>query len=117
MSRLAAAHRTGLRRRPVNSITKAGIAHWLGGLVSSGASASSVNRHLATLRPLLGYAVADGRVRSNPAMGIKPQRSAHSERGSAAENPETLFRSAASFEPVTGVEPATSSLQVRRSTN
>ena len=52
---------------PVASITKAGVARWVGALVATGASASSVNRYLATLRSILAFAVADGRIPSNPA--------------------------------------------------
>lgn len=66
--------------RPVASITKAAISHWLGGLVTSGVSGSSVNRYLATLRSILAFAVADGRISVNPAEGIKPPRGAHTRR-------------------------------------
>ena len=66
--------------RPVASITRAAIANWLGGLVSGGASASSVNRYLATLRSLLAFAVADGRITANPAEGLKPPSGAHTRR-------------------------------------
>jgi hypothetical protein len=50
---------------PVASITPAEIAHWVGGLVSGGISPSTASRYLATLRSILAYAVADGRVSSS----------------------------------------------------
>lgn len=58
---------------PVGSITSAEVSNWVGGLVSSGKAASSVTRYLATLRSILAYAVADGRIRINvAALAKKP---------------------------------------------
>lgn len=66
--------------RPVASITKAAIANGLGTLVTAGSSASSVNRYLATLRSLLGFAVADGRISTNPAESLKPPSGVYARR-------------------------------------
>jgi integrase len=59
---------------PVASITPAEIAHWVGGLVSGGISPSTASRYLATLRSILAYAVADGRVSQTPRRrsGLRP---------------------------------------------
>ncbi len=39
-----------------------------------------MNRYLATLRSILAFAVADGRIPSNPASGVKPPSGAHTRR-------------------------------------
>jgi integrase len=57
---------------PVNSITTAEVASWVGGLIGSGVAPSSAARYLATLRSILGYAVADGRIYVNVAAAVKP---------------------------------------------
>lgn len=57
---------------PVASLTSADIGQWMGDLVASGAAKSSTSRYLNTLRSILSYAVADGRIRTNPAVGVKP---------------------------------------------
>lgn len=56
---------------PVNSITKAEIASWVGGLVAGGLSTSTASRYLSVLRSLLAFAVADGRLHVNVAVGVK----------------------------------------------
>lgn len=58
-------------RSPIASITPAEISQWVGGLVASGRSPSTASRYLATLRSLLAFAVADGRVSSNPAAAVR----------------------------------------------
>ncbi len=58
-------------RFPVASITPAEVAQWVGALVSTGLSPSTASRYLATLRSLLAFAVADGRVSSNAAAGVR----------------------------------------------
>ena len=57
-------------RFPVASITAAEVGSWVGGLVETGYSASSVTRYLATLRSMLAFAIADGRITSNPAARV-----------------------------------------------
>src|SRR5215472_3775857 len=47
---------------PVASITAAEVSAWLGGLVARGLAPSTATRALATLRSILAFAVADGRV-------------------------------------------------------
>jgi integrase len=68
---------------PVASITKAAVARWVGALIANGASASSTNRYLATLRSIMAFAVADGRIQTNPAAGVKPPSGAHTRREGA----------------------------------
>lgn len=59
---------------PVASITAAEVARWMGGLIDSGKSPASAARYLATLRSILNYAVADGRVTINVAANVKRPR-------------------------------------------
>lgn len=56
---------------PIVSITQGEVASWAGSLVAGGLSAATANRYLATLRSLLAYAVADGRLHRNVAAGVK----------------------------------------------
>jgi integrase len=58
-------------RRPVASITAAEVSAWLGDLLRRGLARSTVTRALATLRSLLSFAVADGRVTVNVAAAAK----------------------------------------------
>ena len=67
-------------RKPVASITASEVSSWLGRLISSGASPSSVNRYLATLRSVLAHAVADQRVTTNVAASVKPPSGSHARR-------------------------------------
>ena len=67
-------------RRPVASITASEVSGWMGRLIGSGASPSSVRRYLATLRSVLAYAVADQRVTVNVAATVKPPSGSHSRR-------------------------------------
>ncbi|MGH3365665.1 MAG: phage integrase central domain-containing protein [Nocardioidaceae bacterium] len=57
---------------PVNSITTAEVASWVGGLVGNGVSPSSAARYLTTLRSILGYAISDGRIYVNVAAAVTP---------------------------------------------
>lgn len=54
---------------PLTSITRAQVSHWVGGLVEGGCSTSTANRYLSTLRSMLAFAVADGRLVRNVATG------------------------------------------------
>ena len=67
-------------RKPVASITASEVSSWMGRLISSGASPSSVNRYLATLRSVLAHAVADQRVTTNVAATVKPPSGSHARR-------------------------------------
>ncbi|MGB8384051.1 MAG: site-specific integrase [Dermatophilaceae bacterium] len=58
-------------RLPVASITPAQVEHWVGGLVGEGLSTSTANRYLSTLRSVLAFAIADGRIRRNPAGKVR----------------------------------------------
>lgn len=62
---------------PVASITPAEIAHWVGGLVAKGCSPSTASRYLATLRSILAFAVADGRVSLNAAASVRAPTAGH----------------------------------------
>jgi excisionase family DNA binding protein len=57
--------------RPVASITTADVSSWLGDLMRRGLARPTVTRGLATLRSLLSFAVADGRVTVNAAAVAK----------------------------------------------
>jgi integrase len=67
-------------RFPVASITPAEVAQWVGGLVASGLSPSTASRYLATLRSLLAFAVADGRITANPAASVRAPTTGRSRR-------------------------------------
>jgi integrase len=56
---------------PIASITVAQVSQWVGGLVAKGVANSTATRYLATLRSLLEFAVADGRVTRNAAAHVK----------------------------------------------
>jgi integrase len=55
----------------VASITTADVSSWLGDLMRRGLARSTATRALATLRSLLSFAVADGRVTVNAAAAAK----------------------------------------------
>jgi integrase len=59
------------RHRPVASITTAEVSTWMGELMARGLARSTVTRALATLRSLLAFAVADGRITVNAAAMAK----------------------------------------------
>lgn len=50
---------------PIASITEAQVSAWAGGLVAAGLSGSTASRYLSTLRSMLAFAVADGRLASS----------------------------------------------------
>src|SRR5262249_10654399 len=56
---------------PVASITSAEVSAWVGGLVARGLAPSTATRALATLRSILAFAVADGRVQHNVAASVR----------------------------------------------
>jgi integrase len=58
-------------RFPLVSITAAEVSSWVGGMVAAGRRPSSVTRYLATLRSILSYAIADGRITVNVAAAVK----------------------------------------------
>lgn len=65
---------------PLVSITSAEVASWVGGLVAKGRRPTSVTRYLNTLRSILAFAVADGRLTVDVAAAVKPPRGAQSKR-------------------------------------
>lgn len=56
---------------PVVAITAAEISAWVGGLVDRGLAPATATRALATLRSILAFAVADGRVHHNVAATVR----------------------------------------------
>jgi len=65
---------------PVASITAAEVSAWLGGLVARGLAPSTATRALATLRSILAFAVADGRVQQNVAAAVRRPTSGRARR-------------------------------------
>jgi integrase len=70
-----AAWRNYIERRfgnwPVASITAAEVSSWVGSLVARGLAPSTATRALATLRSVLAFAVADGRIQHNVAAEVR----------------------------------------------
>ena len=56
---------------PVAAITAAEVSAWVGGLVDRGLAPATATRALATLRSILAFAVADGRVPHNVAATVR----------------------------------------------
>ena len=56
---------------PVAAITTAEVSAWVGGLVDRGLAPATATRALATLRSVLAFAVADGRVSHNVAAAAR----------------------------------------------
>jgi integrase len=56
---------------PVAAITAAEVSAWVGGLVDRGLAPATATRALATLRSILAFAVADGRVQHNVAAAVR----------------------------------------------
>ena len=56
---------------PVAAITAAEVSAWVGGLVDRGLAPATATRALATLRSVLAFAVADGRVSHNVAAAAR----------------------------------------------
>ena len=71
---------------PVASITPAEVSSWVGSLVSRGLAPSTATRALATLRSLLAFAVADGRVHNNVAAMVRRPTSGRA-RGKGRHSP------------------------------
>jgi hypothetical protein len=65
---------------PVASITAAEVSNWVGSLVVRGLAPSTATRALATLRSILAFAVADGRVQHNVAAAARSPTSGHARR-------------------------------------
>ena len=65
---------------PVASITAAEVSSWVGSLVARGLAPSTATRALATLRSILAFAVADGRVQHNVAAAARNPTSGRARR-------------------------------------
>jgi integrase len=77
--------------RSVGEITQADVSAWLGKMADKGAAPSTRRRALATLRGVLGYAVADERIRLNPAAAVKAPKGGARREGQAL-TPQQLAR-------------------------
>ena len=56
---------------PVAAITAAEVSAWVGGLIDRGLAPATATRALATLRSILAFAVAGGRVQHNVAAAVR----------------------------------------------
>ncbi|TDU90400.1 site-specific recombinase XerD [Kribbella voronezhensis] len=65
---------------PLVSITAAEVSSWVGSQIAAGRRPSSVTRYLATLRSILNYAIADGRITVNVAALAKAPSGGQSRR-------------------------------------
>lgn len=65
---------------PVASITAAEVSGWVGSLIARGLAPSTATRALATLRSILAFAVADGRVQHNVAAAVRRPTSGQARR-------------------------------------
>ena len=65
---------------PVASITGAEVSAWVGSLVARGLAPSTATGALATLRSILAFAVADGRVQHNVAASVRRPTSGRARR-------------------------------------
>jgi integrase len=65
---------------PVAAITAAEVSAWVGGLVDRGLAPATATRALATLRSVLAFAVADGRVHHNVAATVRRPTSGRARR-------------------------------------
>jgi integrase len=83
-------------RRPVNTITRADIADWVGKLANAGKSASTVRHHYFVVRQILSQCVADGRLTVNPADHVKlpSERSAAGGTPGVVDDPDMFLTAA-----------------------
>jgi integrase len=75
---------------PVAAITAAEVSAWVGGLVARGLAPATATRALATLRSILAFAVADGRVPHNVAATVRRPTSGRVRREGQALTPAEL---------------------------
>ena len=91
---------------PVAAITAAEVSAWVGGLVDRGLSPATATRALATLRSILAFAVADGRVYHNVAAAVRRPTSGRIQReGQALTLDELQVLTAACAGPYRDVVP------------
>jgi integrase len=91
---------------PVASITSAEVSAWVGSLVARGLAPSTATRALATLRSILAFAVADGRVQHNVAASVRRPTSGRTRReGQALTLAEVHALTAACAGPYRDVVP------------
>ncbi len=82
--------------RPVNEITRADIADWVGKLSAAGKSASTVRHHYFVVRQVFSECVADGRLTVNPADYVKlpNERSAAGGTPGVVDDPDMFLTTA-----------------------
>jgi integrase len=100
--------------RPVNAITRADIADWVGKLSRAGKSASTVRHHYFVVRQVLSQAVADCRLAVNPADHVKlpSERSAQGGTPGVVDDPD-MFLTAAQVAALEAATPWPCSVMVR----
>jgi site-specific recombinase XerD len=72
---------------PVAAITAAEVSAWVGGLIARGLAPATATRALATLRSILAFAVADGRIPHNVAATVRRPTSGPRQAGGAGAYP------------------------------
>src|SRR5262249_41950487 len=91
---------------PIASITAAEGSAWVGGLVARNSAPSAAARALATLRSILAFAVADGRIQHNVAASVRRPTSGRARReGQALTLDELHTLTAACVGPYRDVVP------------
>ena len=82
--------------RPVNEITRADIADWVGKLSSAGKSASTIRHHYFVVRQILSQCVSDGRLTVNPADHVRlpSERSAAGGTPGVVDDPDMFLTAA-----------------------
>lgn len=83
-------------QRPVNTITRADIADWVGNLNSAGKAPSTIRHHYFVVRQILSQCVADGRLTVNPADHVKlpSERSAAGGTPGVVDDPDMFLTAA-----------------------
>ena len=92
--------------RPVNEISRADIAKWVGELSRAGSPASTVRHHYFVVRQVLSQAVADGRLMVNSADHVKfpSERSAAGGTPGIVDDPD-MFLTAVQVAALTDATP------------
>jgi integrase len=82
--------------RPVNVITRADIADWVGKLSNAGKSISTIRHHYFVVRQILSQCVADGRLTVNPADHVRlpSERSATGGTPGVVDDPDMFLTAA-----------------------
>ncbi len=76
--------------KAVARITPADVAEWLGDLAGRNVAPSTRRRSLAVLRGIFAHAVADRRINTSPAVGVKPPKGGVRREGKALTDEELI---------------------------